>query len=375
MEYINRNKSIITWKENLEHLYTFRDFPVFLWCVEQKESEDILANMSWSICPETWMIQLDKVLPLEILYQAPHNDWVWKTWEDYYMAFAEYIKSQWVKNILEIWWGGWKVAKNFTSICNDSKYYMVEPNPLIDSDDKIEVIKKFFDDNFVFDKNIDAVIHSQVFEHAYNPFEFIQNISKFLKIWQKHIIAFPDIEWFIKNKYTNWMNFEHTFLLNENFADYFLINSWFKIIDKTRYKWYDLFYTVEKIEENIKYDIENKYSEYKQIFLEFIDYHESLIKEFNKKIENYDWEIYLFWAHIFSQYLFWFWLNKEKISCIIDNSDLKNKKRLYWTPLKVEKPDIIKWKNKVAIILKAAIYQEEIRKQLLEINPNVEIWE
>lgn len=375
MEYINRNKSIITWKEDLEHLYTFKDFPVFLWCVEQEISEDILADMSWSICPETGMIQLDKVLPLEILYQLPHNDWVWKTWEDYYMAFAEYIKNQWVKNILEIWWGGWKVAKNFTSICEDSKYYMVEPNPLIESDNKIEVIRKFFDENFLFDREIDAVVHSQVFEHAYNPFEFIQNISKFLRIWQKHIIAFPDIEWFIKNKYTNGMNFEHTFLLNENFADYFLINSWFKIIDKTRYKWYDLFYTVEKTNENIKYHIENNYITYKKIFLDFIDYHKNLINLFNEKIEKYDWKIYLFWAHIFSQYLFWFWLNKEKISCIIDNSDLKNWKRLYWTPFKVEKPEIIKWKNKVAVILKAAIYQEEIRKQLLEINPNVEIWE
>jgi hypothetical protein len=67
-------------------------------------------------------------------------------------------------------------------MCKDSKYYMVEPNPLIESNEKIEVIKTFFDENFSFDKEIDAVVHSQVFEHAYNPFEFIQNISKFLKV-------------------------------------------------------------------------------------------------------------------------------------------------------------------------------------------------
>jgi hypothetical protein len=92
-------------------------------------------------------------------------------------------------------------------------------------------------------------------------------------------------------------------------------------------------------------------------------------------MENYDGEIYLFWAHIFSQYLIGFWLDISKINCIIDNSDLKNKKRLYGTPLMVEKLEIIAWKKKVAIVLRATIYQEEIRKQLLELNPNVEIWE
>lgn len=375
MKYIQRNKSLITRRENLEHLYTFRDFPVFLWCIDQDQSDDILADMSWSICPESGMIQLDKVLPLEILYQLPHNDWVGKTWEEYYMAFAEYIKSQWVKNILEIWGGGWKVAKNFTKICDDGKWYMVEPNPLIESDDKIEIIKVFFDENFMLDRDIDAVVHSQVFEHAYNPVEFVQNISKFLKVGQKHIIAFPDIEWFMRNKYTNAMNFEHTYFLNENFADFFLINSWFKILDKTRYKWYDLFYTVEKVNKGSSITVKNNYTEYKNIFLDFIAYHLDLVNSLNKKIKEYDWEVYLFGAHIFSQYLLWFGLNPDNIICILDNSDLKNNKRLYGTCFNVQKPDIIKGKSKVAVILRATIYQEEIRKQLLELNPNVIILE
>jgi len=44
--------------------------------VDHPQSEDILADMSWGICPESGMIQLDKVLPLKILYQLPHNDGV-----------------------------------------------------------------------------------------------------------------------------------------------------------------------------------------------------------------------------------------------------------------------------------------------------------
>lgn len=378
MNYIPRNKSLITGKENLEHLYTFKDFPVFLWCVEQEESKDILADMSWSICRETWLIQLDKVLPLEILYQMPHNDGIGKTWENYYKSLAEYIKSQWIKNVLEIGWGAWKVAKYFSEMIHDSHWYIIEPNPLIESSEKITIIKWFFDDKFEFDKPIDAVVHSQVFEHAYDPLEFLENISKFLKPGQKHILAFPDIEYLIRNKYTSGMHFEHTFMLTDKIAEYFISKSDFKILDKYYYKENNnFFYTVEKrsVPESMPLIFHTQYPEYKKVFQDFIEYHKNLINTFNERMVSYDGEIFLFWAHIFSQYLFWFWLNKDKISCILDNSDLKNGKRLYWTPFTVQKPWIVQWKSKVAVILKAAIYQEEIRKQLLEINPNVEIWE
>jgi hypothetical protein len=59
-------------------------------------------------------------------------------------------------------------------------------------------------------------------------------------------------------------------------------------------------------------------------------------------MKDFEGKIYLFWAHIFSQYLLWFWLNIDKIVWILDNSDLKNWKRLYWTPFFVNKPEIIK---------------------------------
>jgi len=59
---------------------------------------------------------------------------------------------------------------------------MVEPNPLIESDEKIEITRKFFDENFKFDKKIDAIVHSQVFEHAYDPIKFLKDISNFLEI-------------------------------------------------------------------------------------------------------------------------------------------------------------------------------------------------
>jgi hypothetical protein len=73
-----------------------------------------------------------------------------------------------------------------------------------------------------------------------------------------------------------------------------------------------------------------------------LNYYENLVKQFNEKMKNFAWKIYLFWAHIFSQHLLFCWLNTDKIIWILDNSDLKNWRRLYWTSFKVNKPDILR---------------------------------
>lgn len=94
-----------------------------------------------------------------------------------------------------------------------------------------------------------------------------------------------------------------------------------------------------------------------------------------KKIENAKDPVYLFGAHIFSEYLLAFGLNDKKIVSILDNSPTKNKKRLYGTRFVIESPKILEGKGKVNLILKAGIYNEEIKKDILQnINSEVEFW-
>jgi hypothetical protein len=112
------------------------------------------------------------------------------------------------------------------------------------------------------------------------------------------------------------------------------------------------------------------------MFNDYISYHQSLIEELNRKIEHTDASIFLFGAHIFSQFLFAFGLNQEKIKFILDNSQMKQGKRLYGTSLIVNSPTILKDVNSAIVILKAGIYNAEIKKDILEnINPKVIFWE
>lgn len=45
MKYIDRNRSIITGKNNIEQLYEFKSFPVFIGCVDHSQKSDLTADM------------------------------------------------------------------------------------------------------------------------------------------------------------------------------------------------------------------------------------------------------------------------------------------------------------------------------------------
>ncbi len=374
--YINRFKSVITKKENLEHLYLFKNFPVFFGCVETPESDDIVADMDWAIDPETGVIQLIKLIPLDILYQEQHVDGYGPTWQQYYADFANYISKQKPKTILEIGGGMGILAEKVIENSPNSAWIIVEPNPKYSGNKNIKIISEFFDENFKYENKVDAVVFSQVMEHAYDPKSFLDAIAKFIKPGGRLIFAYPNLQLWIDRKYTNALNFEHTMLLTEHHIDYLLPHHGFNVIDKIKYKDHSFFYTVERVV-NIKTpkNIENKYNEYKKLFLNFISYHESMVEKLNNKIINSNNPTYLFGAHIFSTYLLSFGLKTGKIVSLLDNSPLKQGKRLYGTNLKVESPKILADKGPVNVILKAGIYNKEIKKDILEnINNKVVFW-
>lgn len=377
MDYIIRDKSILTGKVNLEPLYTYKNFPVFFGCVESDPKTDLRADMSWAIDPETGVIQLDKLIPLEILYQAQHFDGTGSTWAKYNQDLVDYIALQKPRNILEIGGGVGNLADLYVKQTEGTTWSIVEPNPLRESSERVKIIPAFFDEKFEYAGEVDAIVFSQLMEHVYNPRAFIQAIAGYLKPGGKFIFAYPNLKWLLERHYTNALNFEHTMFLTDYFVDYLLVEYGFKIVDKSDYMGgKDHFYTAVRLEKPEKpAALENKYKEYKAIFMDFVHYHEELIKDLNNKLQGFEGEVYLFGAHIFSQYLLEFGLKTDKIVGILDNSKLKQGKRLYGYAFPVSSPEVLAGKGKVAVIVKVAHFREEIVKQLQEINPEALILE
>lgn len=374
-KYIARDKSVVTGKENLELLYSMKNFPVFFGCVETPEEKDLFFDMDWSIDPETGVIQLNKLIPVDILYQMQHADGYGPTWHQYYIDFSSYIKKQAPNFVVEIGGGTGILAKIATNDSKNMHWTIVEPNPMVAETEKIKIVRSFFGENFNYDEKIDAVVLSQVLEHAYDPNDFLSSISKILKNGGRLIMAYPNLLLWLQKKQTNSINFEHTMLLTDYNVDYLLAKHGFSIINKEQYKDHSFFYTAEKSSDAHLPLLENKYEEHKKAFFDFVDYHKNTVEELNKKIEETNLPTYLFGAHVFSQYLLSFGLKTEKIVSILDNSPAKQDKRLYGTRYKVDSPKSLAGKGPLNIILKAGPFNDEIKKDILEnINPNVIFW-
>jgi len=372
IEYIYRNESVITGKNNLEHLQTIKNFPVFFGCTNESQEKDLKADMIWKIDPNTGFIQLTKLIPLDILYMEQHVDAIGKTWFNHNINFSNYVLKYKKGDIVEIGGGSGKIANLIIEKDKNVKYTVIEPNPTFKEKRNLKILKSFFTKDFKNDFNDVTVIFSQVYEHVYKPEEFLNEISEFLSIGGKLIFAYPNLEYWFKNKFTNAINFEHTMLMTDYYVDYFLEKTGFKIIDKYNYKNHSYFYTVEKIKnKNIDIKINNKYYHYKKMFKEFEQYHISLVENIHEKIKNTESQVFLFGGHIFSQFLLMYGLNSSKITNIIDNSLLKQEKRLYGTNLIVKSPKILKNIKNPIVILKTGIYDEEIKNDIItNINKN-----
>ena len=377
---IKRSKDVINNCEDLEILDNFKNYPVFMGCVHQPLAEDLLADMQWSISKNSGVIQLNPLIPLDILYPEDHGAGVvGSLWLEHHQKFARFIEKQKPNSILEIGGSHGILSKEFMKK-KSIEWTIIEPNPAPVEGVEATFIKGFFDNNFRFDGNADMIVHSHVFEHVYYPNEFISHISNFLKKSEKLVFSFPNMEEMLKRKYTNCLNFEHTVFITEPYVDYLLSKNGFKLIDKEYFKDdHSIFYSYVK-DDNV--DIielpAGLYEHNKNLYSDYIDYHMKLINDLNEKIININnkQKIYLFGAHVFAQSLIKFGLNTSNISCLLDNDLNKHGKRLYGTDLVVQSPKILESVNNPVVILKAGVYNQEISDDILNnINPNTIFWE
>lgn len=371
MNYIQRDKDVITGEANLEHLYTFKDFPVFMGCTDQPKEKDLVADMSWHISPSSGMIQLNTLLPLEVVYAEEHGSGtVGDVWNQHHAAFAEFVtKYTSVNSVLEIGGLHGHLAKKCLEK-RDLNWTIVEPNPRVDQSIPVKVIKTFFDDKFTSEEKYDAVVHSHVLEHIYDPLTFMRHVANFMNKDSLLIMSVPNLEAMLRNKYTNCLNFEHTYFASEDFVKYFLSYFGYELIESNYFRDdHSVFFCAKKVKDTIEEIAIPRefYIKNKRLFEDYISYHKGLIKELNEIKGN----VYLFGAHIFSQYLLQFGLDSSKIVNILDNDPNKQEKRLYGTDLIVKSPEALKDVEEGTVILKAGMYNSEIKEQISKINSNI----
>ena len=340
MKLIERKNSVIDNSSNFEKLHTLNDFPVFMGCVDHPASEDLLTNQTWDICLNTGILKLKHLIPLDILYQAQHDaGTVGQIWMNHHAAFADFLSRFSPSSVLEL--GGAhgilsKEYKHFGTI----PWTILEPNPApVEGCDAL-FIKGFFDDKFSSKESFDTVVHSHVFEHIYEPNQFMSHLADFMSAGSHLIFSLPNIQVMLERKYTNGINFEHTILLTEPYVEYLLAKHGFRLLSKEYFMDdHSIFYATVSDPSVKLVDLpDDLYHKNKKLYLDYVEYHEELIKDVNSKIKNTQEPVYLFGAHVFAQYLIAFGLDVSSIVSLLDNDPNKHGKRLVGTNLMVNSP-------------------------------------
>jgi len=373
MKKITRENSLVTQKNTLESLITYKNFPVYIGCTNEARDKDICEDMTFDICVESGMIQLRQLLPLSIVYQFYHSEAVKGIWKEHHENFARFIARSKPKNIVEIGGSNGYLAEYYLDNIDDIEWLIIEPTPKVNIRPNLKLFKGFLEDYpKKFNLN-DSFVHSHTLEHCYDINNFLKRISDDASNGSHHIFSIPNLLGYIKKKFTNNLNFEHTFLLDEDLVEYFLNKYNFEIVEIEYFRDHSIFYRTKKNDDlSSNKIIKNNYLRNKTLFIDFVDEIKNEVDRINAEIRDLE-NIFLFGAHIFSQFLINFGLDTKNIKKIIDNSDLKRGKRLYGTNLFVEKPNYLAKESSATLILKAGQYQSEIEKQIISINSKIKI--
>jgi len=369
MKTIVRNSCVIC-KNEIKEVYTFKDFPIYMGVSKKPIDDDVNENMSFHECTKCGCVQLGNLIPLDILYYNPHNAAVGKMWDRHHYEFYQFIKKYVSGHVVEIGGGNLKIAKHLETQTNIKTITVYDSNSYGNYEsDKITLKQELFNSKEIKD-NVDVVIHSHLLEHLYNPIEELCEMSSLLSDGSYMAIAVPLIDKMLKDKFTNAMNFEHTYMTTFNMLEYMLNVADLEIIDNMNFSPYVTFIIAKK-NTNIGKLESPYYRDSIDIFNNFIHYYNESVTEIMDSIAPNKENTFIFGAHIFTQYLFGFGLDMGLFKNVLDNDSNKIGDRLYGTPLYVSSPKILKNIENPVVVLKAAQYTEEIKNDILEnINPN-----
>ena len=377
MNLIERRFDIVTGAVDINDLHSIKDFPVFMGCVDHSTEIDLVAEQTWSICRDSGLLQLKKIIPLDILYQSQHAGAVGEIWMEHHRQFSKFLLGYNPSSVFEIGGAHGILSKEYKQF-GKTQWTILEPNPSPLTGCEARFIKGFFDDSFSFTEPFDTVVHSHVFEHIYEPDEFMRHLSGFIEPDKHLVFSLPNMQVMLERKYTNCINFEHTVFLTEPYVEYLLAKYGFRVLQKEYFlDDHSIFYGTVR-DSTVKPVALPKglYENNKQLYLEYVTYHKELIKDLNSRMGNTKQPIYLFGAHVFAQYLLAFGLDTSRIVSLLDNDPKKQGKRLYGTNLKVQSPKALRDVKDPIVILKAGVYNEEIKSDILgNINRNVVFFE
>ena len=337
---------------------------------DKGQAEDLKVDMIFSQCKECGIVQLEELVPLDVLYRDAHNNSIGKVWQRHHLEFANFIKKYASGDVVEVGGAHLTLANHLIESEDISTVTVFDANLSAYNNtprDGVFLKEQFFDSNSVTSKP-SAIIHSHVIEHLYDPLVEIKKMSDLLDDGGYMFVSAPVIDKMMNDGFTNAMNLEHTYGLSKCLLRRIMKYANLKIIEEKEFNKHCVFIVAIKSDNTVE---QNKYKQDPSYFYNFISNKKLEVESIKKELASPKSDTFIFGAHIFTQFLLNFGLEENSFSCVLDNDRKKQESRLYGTGLFVKSPEVLRNIDNPTVVLKAGQYTEEIMTDIVNnINSN-----
>jgi hypothetical protein len=358
----------------LEPATTVERVPVHMGCTDRPAGEDAFADQRWAICAACAALQLGALAPLDLVYLGQHNAAVGGVWARHHAAFGAFVASFGPRRVVEVGGSTGALAKAYVDEHDVDAWTVVEPNPTFAPEGKVGLVKAFVEDASDTVAGADAVVHSHLLEHLYEPRAFLRTVRSQLADGALMILSVPDIMSLLaQHSGSNALNFEHTYEFGIPSLLWMLADAGFELEALRRFDRHSIFVAaVAKGAPDAAGAAPRQ--DAGASFLRFVERSREDAAALTARAAAHDAPVYLFGGHVFSQFLIGCGFDATLAAGVLDNDPAKQGLRLYGTDLGVQAPAEIADGGPAAVIVRAAHYTGEITEQLHGLSKDIEVW-
>jgi 2-polyprenyl-3-methyl-5-hydroxy-6-metoxy-1,4-benzoquinol methylase len=362
----------------LDPLLEIAAVPVHMGCTDRPPADDVFCDQRWATCARCGSVQLSALAPLDLVYQSQHNAAVGGVWARHHTALADFVAVRAPRTVVEVGGSSGALAREYAAAHDVASWTVVEPNPTFTPQPPIHLITAYVEEAGEVVAEADAVVHSHLLEHLYEPRAFLRGLREQLRADARMLLSVPNLPALLDQSGANALNFEHTYFFDEALLSWMLRDAGFTVEEPARFEQHSLFLAARPDAEPGAAGPPPDATGGARAFARFVAAARADAEALAARAEAFDGPVYLFGAHVFSQFLIGCGFPSDRAVAVLDNDPHKQGRRLYGTPLAVAALAVLAEVNpptpSAAVIVRATHYTAEITEQLRTLAPQVEIW-
>jgi hypothetical protein len=363
---------------DLEPLLELDGVPVHMGCTDQPREQDVLYDQRWATCARCGSVQLSALAPLDLVYQSQHNAAVGGVWARHHTALAAFVAARAPRTVVEVGGASGALAREYAAGHDVASWTVVEPNPTFTPAPPIHLVTAYVEEVGDVVVEADAIVHSHLLEHLYEPRAFLRGLREQSRPDARMLLSVPNLPALLDQAGANALNFEHTYFFDVALLSWMLRDAGFTVQEPRRFEQHSLFVAARPDAEPGAAGPPPDARGGARAFGRFVTAARADAEALAARAAAFDGSVYLFGAHVFSQFLIGCGFPAQSATAVLDNDPAKQGLRLYGTPLEVAAPAVVAEGDRsarpAAVIVRATHYTAEITEQLRALAPGVELW-